>query len=170
MRSVSAHQRARGDFLRFPTLGLLLLAVASAPLEAQSASPQMNFFLVPAGPSYGGNQPALRVSDDYCGTLAYPQGFGHLQWKAYLDGTAADGEAGQVARTRIGPGPFYNFYGVLIAETVAQLHSDDNNLWSESAVTVTGEAGPANFTIPPGSQLDGTDFTRRGPFFCFGVS
>src|SRR5687767_13302799 len=170
MRSVSVHQRARGGFLRPPCLGtLLLLAVGSAPLEAQNANPAMNFFLVPAGPSYGTEQPAVRVSDSYCATLAYPQGFGNLRWRAYLDGKAADGEGGQVARDRIGPGPYYNFYGVLIAESVAQLHSDDNNLWAESAVTVTGEAAPAGFTIPTGSQLDGSDFTRQGPFFCFGI-
>ncbi len=23
--------------------------------------------------------------------------------------------------------------------------------------------------IPPGSQLNGTDYTREGPFFCFGI-
>lgn len=143
---------------------LSILALAPSPLAAQEANQQMNFFLAPTGPTFGANQPALVVADQHCATLAYPAGFGHLTWRAYL----TDGS--QQARTRIGPGPWYNYYGVLIAENLAQLHSDQNNLWAESAVTVTGEYGPTELTIPPGSQLDGGDFTRAGPFFCFGVA
>ena len=146
------------------------LAARAAPAAAQAPSPDMNFFLVPTGPNYGRDQPTLRVTDAYCAALAYPAGFGHLTWRAYLDGVAAEGEGDQVARNRIGRGPWYNYWGVVIAESVAQLHSDANNLWTESATTLTGEAAPANFVIPPGSQLDGKDFTRAGPFFCFGVA
>jgi hypothetical protein len=142
-------------------LGLLLLAPARA--TAQEPSPDMNFFLAPTGPTFGANQPALTVADQHCATLAYPLGFGHLTWRAYLT------EGSTQARSRIGTGPWYNYYGVPIAENLAQLHSDENNLWSESAVTVSGDYGPPGFVIPPGSQLDGGDFTRRGPFFCFGV-
>ena len=145
---------------------LALLTFTGHSLSAQDS--KMNFFVAPAGPSYGQTQPALRVSDQHCADLAYPLGLGHLRWVAYLDGAAADGEGGQVARTRIGTGPWYNYYGVLVAENVAQLHSDDNNLSPESAVTVTGDYAPESLVIPKGSQMDGTDFTRRGPFFCFG--
>ena len=123
----------------------------------------MNFFLAPTGPTFGANQAAQLVGDTHCTTLAYPLGFGHLTWRAYFS------EGSQSARSRIGSGPWYNYYGVPIAENLAQLHSDDNNLWSESAVSMTGEAPPVGFTIPPGSQLDGGDFSRAGPFFCFGV-
>jgi hypothetical protein len=128
----------------------------------------MNFFVAAAGPTWGADQPALRVSDQHCATLAYPQGLGHLRWRAYLDGTARDGEASQVARERIGSGPWYNYHGGLIAENVAQLHSDESGLTSGSAVTETGDAPPP-FIIPRGSQLDGGDFTRAGPFLCFGI-
>lgn len=156
-------------FWAAPTvLALASATLTAAPVAAQSAD--MNFFLAPRGPSWGAGQPALRVSDQHCTDLAYPQGFGHLNWRVYLDGAPQDGEAGQVARNRIGTGPWYNYYGVLIAENVAQLHSDDNNLSSESAVTATGEAGPAGLVIPRGSQLDGRDFSRTGPFPCFGVA
>ncbi len=151
-------------------LWAILAATVVLPdaLSAQAAN--INFFVAPRGATWGATQPAVRVSDQQCTDLAYPLGLGHLNWKAYLNGTAADGEAAEVARNRIGSGPWYNYYGVTIAENLAQLHSDDNNLWTESAVTVTGEAAPAGFTIPPGSQLDGGDFTRAGPFFCFGVT
>ena len=145
---------------------LVLLALPARPLEAQDA--KMNFFVAPAGASYGQTQPALRVNDQHCADLAYPLGFGHLRWVVYLDGAEADGEGGQVARNRIGSGPWYNYYGVLIAENVAQLHSDENNLNAETAVTVTGDYAPDGFVIPEGSALDGKDFTRQGPFFCFG--
>ena len=50
-----------------------------------------------------------------------------------------------------------------------RLHSDANNLWLESAVTVRGETPPEEVQIPVGSQLDGGDFSRDGPFLCFGV-
>ena len=148
---------------KFLIVPVLALALAPVPLGAQEASQQMNFFLAATGPTFGANQPALVVADQHCSTLAYAAGFGHLTWRAYL----SDGS--QQARNRIGTGPWYNYYGVLIAQNLAQLHSDDNNLWAESAVTVAGEYGPAGLTIPPGSQLDGSDFTRAGPFLCFGV-
>ena len=101
------------------------------------------------------------MSDSHCHDEAYGEGFGQLTWHAYLNGTAADGEEGEVARERIGEGPWINFYGVVIAENVAQLHSDDNNLWFESAVTVRGQTAPEGvLEIPPGSELDGGDFSR----------
>jgi hypothetical protein len=142
-------------------LALGTAALLPATLAAQAAN--MNFFLAPSGPTWGANQSALAVGDQHCGVLAYPLGLGHLTWRVYLT------EGSEQARDRIGTGPWYNYYGALIAENVAQLHSDDNNLWTESAVTVTGDAPPAGFVIPLGSQLDGADFTRQGPFFCFGI-
>ena len=136
---------------------------AAQPLAGQSID--MNFFLVIEGPTWGPTQPDVSISDSHC----YDQGFGHLTWHVYLTGSAEDGEEGEVARARIGTGPWYNYYGVMIAEDVAQLHSDANNLWLESAVTVRGETPPEEVQIPVGSQLDGGDFSRDGPFLCFGV-
>jgi len=141
---------------------------AAAPLAAQS--PDMNFFLALTGPTRGADRPALEVSDAHCHDLAYAQGYGHLRWRAYLDGSPSDGERGESARARIGTGPWYNYHGVLIAESLEQLHSDDNNLWQESAATVTGELAPQGaIEFPWGSDLDGGDFSREGPFLCFGV-
>jgi hypothetical protein len=143
---------------------------STMPLElAAQQSANMNFFVVPAGPTYGTDQPTLQVTDAHCATIAYPNNLGHLTWRAYLDGKPAEGEGGQLARTRIGAGPWYNYYGDMIAESVAQLHSDANNLSYDTVATVTGEYAPQGFVVPPGSQLDGGDFTRRGPYFCFGL-
>ena len=142
--------------------------IAASPLAWQST--RMNFFVAPEGPNWGANQPPVGVSDAQCTDLAYAPGFGHLAWRAYLTGTAADGEEDQVAKGRIGAGPWYNYHGDLIAENLDQLHSDANSLSIESAVTVEGRSLPdGTLEIPPGSQLDGTDFARQGPFFCFGL-
>ena len=141
---------------------------AAQPLAGQVS--QMNFFLVVEGPTWGPTQPSVRISDSHCHDQAYAEGFGHLTWHVYLTGSASDGEAGEVARSRIGAGPWYNYYGVLIAENVAQLHSDENNLMLETAVNVRGQAAPEGvLDLPAGSQLDGGDFTRDGPFLCFGI-
>lgn len=152
-------------------IGMLAAALAlwtPSGLAAQSAD--MNFFVAAEGASWGADRPALEVSDTQCSDLAYAQGFGHLTWRAYLNGTEADGEATEVARERIGSGPWYNYYGDVIAESLEQLHSDDNNLWEETAVTQLGEYPPeGKLEIPWGSELDGGLYDRTGPFFCFGV-
>jgi hypothetical protein len=148
---------------------LALTCMMAAPVSAQQ-SPLMNFFVALKGPSRGANRPAVEVSDENCHDLAYVQGYGDLTWHAYLDGKASDGEGAVKARDRIGKGPWYNYYGVVIAENLEQLHSDDNNLWGQTALTVTGEMLPEGaLEIPWGSQLDGKDFTRDGPYFCFGI-
>ncbi|MGE0160532.1 MAG: hypothetical protein AB7T31_14065 [Gemmatimonadales bacterium] len=146
----------------------MILSMLWAVGAAAQPAPNMSFFVVPTGPTYGMNQPTLQVTDQHCATLAYAQGISGLQWRAYLDGKASEGEGGQLARNRIGTGPWHSYYGVVIAESVAQLHSDANNLSYETVSTVTGDYAPQGFVIPPGSQLDGSDFTRAGPFFCFG--
>jgi hypothetical protein len=150
---------------------LTLTAFFGAPSVASAqGSPDMNFFVAVEGASWGADQPALEVSDTQCTDLGYAQGYGQLTWRAYLNGTAADGEGDQVARERIGVGPWFNYYGVMIAENLAQLHSDENNLWAETAITVLGEYPPEGaLDIPMGSRLAAAPFTRAGPFFCFGV-
>lgn len=151
-------------------VGTLTAAILWTPTTICAQSMDMNFFVAVEGAKWGADQPALEVSDQQCTDLAYAQGFGHLRWRAYLNGSEADGEGDQLARERIGTGPFYNYYGVMIAESVEQLHSDDNNLWGESAVTVLGEYPPDGaLVIPMGSELDASLYTRAGPFFCFGV-
>jgi hypothetical protein len=160
---------AQGIATRMAWTVLVGMALFAAPPLAGQSS-QMNFFVALEGPSWGANRPPIGVSDAFCFDEAYAEGFGQLTWHAYLTGTAADGEGDHVARERIGAGPWFNFYGVEIAANLDQLHSDENNLWLESAVTVRGQtAAEGALEIPPGSQLDGSDFSREGPFFCFGV-
>lgn len=149
-------------------LAVCMVLAAALPLAGQSE--RMNFFVALQGPTWGANLPPIAVADSFCQEEGYAEGFGHLTWRAYLTGTAADGEEDEIARERIGEGPWYNYYAVMVAEDLAQLHSDANNLWIESAVTVRGQTAPEGaLDIPPGSQLDGGDFSRDGPLFCFGI-
>lgn len=135
-----------------------------SPGHAQSL--EMTFFLSIDGPG-GTNFGAVVVADGHCQDQGYAAGFGDRTWKAYITGNAADGEAGEIARNRIGPGPFINYFGIVVAESIDQLHSDQNNLNPGTAVTATGQPAPDNLVIPPGSELDGGDFTRNGPLLCF---
>jgi len=149
-------------------IALMALVLASAaPLTAQDI--RMNFFLSPDGP--GGDQfGAVVVSDGHCHDQGYAAGFGDMQWKAYLNGTAADGEGQEVARERIGTGPWFNARGERIAQNLEELHSDAGNLTRATAVTLHGDAAPDDFTLPTfGAGLDGSAFTRNGPLLCFGV-
>ncbi|HIF12910.1 MAG TPA: hypothetical protein EYQ82_07900 [Dehalococcoidia bacterium] len=162
-RSASALNRSTGA-------GWALLAgmvlFSGSPLAAQSQS--MNFFVLVQGP--GGAAPAIAATDANCQDTGYAEGFGRLTWRAYLNGTSADGEASQIGRQRIGEGPWFNFRGVEIAANLDQLHSDGNNLSAETAVTVYGQPVPEGaLEIPSGSQLDAANFTREGPLFCFGL-
>jgi hypothetical protein len=131
----------------------------------------MNFFVMPEGATFGAGQGAVSVGDQHCQTVGYAAGVGSDRvWKVYLDGKGEEGEAAEIARNRIGTGPWYNYYGELIAENLAQLHSDANNLNIDTAVTVDGEyLEPSVLRIPPGSRLRGADFTRAGPYFCFAI-
>ena len=149
------------------TLVLGMALISAPPLAGQS--PAMNFFVIVEsdGPA---SVPAIAWNDSRCQDTAYGEGFGHLTWHVYLTGTAADREDGQIGRARIGNGPWYNRRGVEIAANLEQLHSDGNNLSAESALTIYGQPVPGGvLEIPPGSQLDGGDFSREGPFFCFGL-
>ncbi|RRB80761.1 lectin, partial [Escherichia coli] len=83
---------------------------------------------------------------------------------AYLSTQAADGNPAVNARDRIGKGPWKNVKGVVVAKDVADLHSADNNLTKQTALSEKGEvingAGdtPNRHDVLTGSQADGTAF------------
>jgi hypothetical protein len=143
-------------------LAALLLTVSAQPALAQSEN--MTFFIVGAGPGDGANLGGLAGADQYCQTVAEGVGAGHHTWHAYLSATAgADGSAVH-ARDRIGAGPWHNYEGVLIAESVDQLHGEDANLTKESILTEAGQMvngrgdDPNRHDIITGSTLDGRLF------------
>jgi hypothetical protein len=114
----------------------------------------------------------LEGADAHCQKLAAAAGAGNRTWHAYLSANAADGKPAVNARDRIGAGPWYNAKGVKIADNVAELHSDKNNLNRQSALDEKGNlvnAGgdkPNKHDILTGSQLDGTAYPAGEDMTC----
>lgn len=125
----------------------------------------MSFFITSSGPGNGANLGGLAGADKHCQSLAAAVGAGNRTWRAYLSTAAADGKPAVNARDRIGKGPWYNAKGVRVAESVADLHGDKNNLSKENSLTEKGEVvngrgdKPNKHDILTGSQMDGTAVT-----------
>lgn len=147
---------------------VLLLGVHPAPQQGQS----MSFFITSAGPGKGADLGGVTGADRYCHALAEAVGAGDREWRAYLSTIASAAGPAVHARDRIGSGPWYNAKGVMVAENVAHLHSDNNNLTKVTVVTEKGDTvngrgdRPNMHDILTGSQLDGTAFTGEGYTNC----
>ena len=76
------------------------------------------------------------------------------------------------ARDRIGKGPWQNAKGVVIATSVADLHSDNNKLTKDNDLSEKGELingygdKPNRHDILTGSQPDGTAFPPDKDMTC----
>ena len=116
--------------------GSLMLA-AVPPLMAQQAG--MSFFVTSAGKGGGANLGGLEGADAHCQALASAAGSTKTNWHAYLSTTQPGGKEGVNARDRIGKGPWVNAKGAVIAKSVADLHSQANNLNKQTALTEKGE-------------------------------
>lgn len=141
--------------------GLSLAFAGSAPAQEVGVA-AMSFFVTSIGSGKGADLGGLDGADAHCQALAQAVGAAG-QWRAYLSTQAADGAAAVNARDRIGPGPWQNVQGVVIAASVAELHGE-NNLTKATALTEQG-AGvngrgdqPNTHDILTGSQPDGTAF------------
>src|SRR4030095_5259373 len=106
-------------------------AVASVGVAAQQN--QMSFFITSAGPGNGANLGGLAGADKQCQTLAAAAAAGNRTWRVLWRATAAPGQPAVNARDRIGKGPWMNVKGVVVAKSVADLHSDANNLGAETS-------------------------------------
>ena len=116
----------------------LLLATAShAPAAAQNA-PNMTFFITSAGSGNGANLGGLAGADAICQKLASAVGAGGRTWRAYLSTSAAGNQPAVNARDRIGKGPWQNAKGVVVAKSVDDLHSDNNQLGKDNSLTEKG--------------------------------
>lgn len=93
----------------------------------------MSFFVTSAGPGQGANLGGLAGADAHCQQLATAAGAGDKTWHAYLSAT------GENARDRIGEGPWLNARGVRVAASVSELHSDQNRLTKQTALSEKGE-------------------------------
>ena len=138
---------------------------------AQSPQPAatMTFFVTSAGRGFGADLGGLAGADALCLGLASSAGSIHKAWRAYLSAPAALGQPAVNARDRIGTGPWFNFRGVMIAASVADLHRDDNGVNRDTALTEKGTMiAPGRHDILTGSNPDGTLSTEAGDTTCRG--
>ncbi len=146
------------------------LFIGTSLISAQEN--QMSFFITSEGPGDGANLGGLEGADQHCQQLAEAVGAGDLTWRAYLSTSATDDMEAVNARDRIGTGPWYNAKGVMVAENVDDLHSDNSKLSKEVSLSEKGEMingrgdDPNMHDILTGSQLDGTSFTSDGDHTC----
>src|SRR6516165_11399782 len=136
---------------------------ATAQQQAPQA-PNMTFFVTGAGPGKGADLGGIEGADRYCQQLAQQAGAGSKTWRAYLSTQAVDGKPAINARDRIGRGPWQNFKGEVVAQSVDDLHSDNNKLNMQTSLTERGAMIPGVGYAPnrhdalTGSQADGRAF------------
>jgi hypothetical protein len=138
----------------------LLLATATALLAlsgtAYSQDTTTSFFVTSQGSGKGADLGGLAGADAHCTMLAEAADVTGKTWHAYLSTSDTD------ARDRIGAGPWFNAKGEKIADDVASLHSDANNLTKQTALNEKGEVingrgdTPNRHDILTGSKPDGT--------------
>ena len=136
------------------SLAAALLVGGIGAASAQDTS--ISFFVTSVNPGKGGDLGGLAGADAYCKQLATAVGAGDKNWHAYL---SSDQEN---AKDRIGAGPWYNTKGDKIADDVASLHGDSNNLTKQTALDESGKVingrgdTPNRHDILTGSMPDGT--------------
>ena len=129
-------------------------------------APTMSFFVTSRGMGNGGNLNGLTGADAFCTQLAtaVSPALGAKTRRAYLSTSTVN------AADRIGPGPWRNAAGVVVADTVAQLHDPAllESTWpmgdASIALDETGAQVPSNpvtHDILTGTNPDGTAATNH---------
>jgi hypothetical protein len=150
----------------YTSIALLTLALGNGA-HAQNAN--MSFFITSAGPGKGADLGGIAGADRHCQSLAQSTGAGAKTWRAYL---STQGAGAVNARDRIGKGPWQNAKGEVIAKDVADLHSDNNKIGKQTALSEKGEVinasgdTPNRHDILTGSQPDGTAFPPDKDMTC----
>jgi hypothetical protein len=151
---------------------LFILATTDTGETQGAQASRMTCFITSAGPGNGANLGGLAGADAHCQKLAAAAGAGTRSWRAYLSTGGSGDQKPTNAKDRIGAGPWHNAKGVQIAASVAELHSDKNNLTKETQLNEKGEVvngrgdTPNRHDILTGSQLDGTAFTDGADHTC----
>ena len=166
--------------MKYIQLAVLVIVVVFAVRQgsAQEQKTTMSFFVTSLGPGNGANLGGLAGADALCQKLAASAGAGNRTWRAYLSAQAEDGKPAVNARDRIGKGPWYNAKGVKIADNLADLHADKNNISDKNNIrkeTALDEKGnqvngsgdkPNKHDILTGSQYDGTAYSAGEDMTC----
>jgi hypothetical protein len=151
-------------------LSASLMLGANGVCSAQQTN--MSFFVTSAGSGKGAELGGLEGADRICQRLAQAAGAGNHTWHAYLSTQTVDGQIAVNARDRIGQGPWQNAEGVIIAKNVDELHSDNNNLTKQTALTEKGDVVNGRGDTPnrhdglTGSQPDGRAFPPGDDHTC----
>jgi hypothetical protein len=116
----------------------IAVAVLAFAAKASAQQADMTFFVTSAGPGHGADLGGLDGADKHCQKLAAAVGGGNHTWRAYLSTQEANGKPAVNARDRVGPGPWRNAKGMMIANTVDELHSA-NNIGKQTALTEKGD-------------------------------
>jgi hypothetical protein len=127
---------------------IVILSIGGTAAFAQGPTANMSFFVTISN-SKGGNLGGLTGADGVCQALARAVGAGGKTWHAYLSTSTVD------AKTRIGSGPWFNFKGERIASNVADLHSANNKITADTALTEKGTKPTylsGNPPAPPAGQ------------------
>jgi len=150
--------------MRSRILPLLAATAAATTLVAcgmMGGKNDMTFFVSSTGGGNGADLGGLAGADALCNRLAAAAGSSGHDWRAYLSTVPVGGSPGVNARDRIGPGPWRNAKGVVVAQNVTELHGA-NNLNKNTALTEKGDIvngrgdTPNQHDILTGSQPDGT--------------
>ena len=142
--------------MRNAAIAVSAIALAGFIGIAQAQGNSMSFFVTSAGPGKGADLGGLAGADAHCQSLADAAGSSGKTWRAYLSTSAEN------AKDRIGAGPWSNAKGEKIADDVAALHGDANNLTKQTALNEKGEEvngrgdQPNRHDILTGSMPDGT--------------
>ncbi|MGE5850100.1 MAG: lectin [Candidatus Methylomirabilota bacterium] len=132
--------------------------------DVQAQQTKMTFFITSIGPGKGADLGGLEGADRHCQALAKAAGAGNRTWRAYLSTQAGGSSPAVNARDRIGRGPWHNAKGQLIAQSVDDLHSANNKINKQTAMTEKGQVvngrgdTPNRHDILTGTQPDGMTF------------
>src|SRR5262245_51013213 len=138
-----------------------VITASQLSLSQQTPASGLSFFITSAGPGDGANLGGLAGADAHCQKLATAAGSTGKTWRAYLSTSASGNQAAVNARDRIGRGPWQNSKGVVVAQNVDDLHTDNNKLSKENSLTEKGTVvngrgdTPNTHDILTGSGLDG---------------
>jgi hypothetical protein len=139
------------------------------PSGGDASAAAMSFFVTSRGGPNGGDfrvnaadMDGLAGADAFCKQLATAVSAtaGAKPWRAYLSTSTVD------ARSRIGVGPWRNARGVVIAQTVAQLHEVGgmmNNITMGTMVNAIDENGAAVTNDVHDILTGSTDMGMRDP-------
>ena len=155
----------------YKILGALMIGAAAASgcgdengMTGPSGTQTARFF-VSSATSTTGNLGGLTGADARCQSLASAAGLGSKTWRAYLSVERDPSNANRPtnARDRIGSGPWTNVNGVVVAQTIDELHArrgDAAAFVDERGSRINGQwpgsPSPIEHDILTGSAANGT--------------